>query len=180
MVPTYFNFLNSLTFRLLPKIALGIGGWVWRFLRVYAGLVVDGLMKAEFACGEARSKTLMRLVCAFHAHQHASSSNLDLLFLSLTPMTSEFFLFERNHEKGRGDLNRTASEVSGNHYKKDRRWQSSWISFYCLPKLERDMILPLRTHGRNLVLRPNAQRFSWPSYTSVVRTIGYLQRKRDP
>ena len=37
------------------------------------------------------------------------------------------------------------------------------------------MILPLRTHECNLVLGANAQRFSWPSYTAVVRTIRYLQ-----
>jgi hypothetical protein len=39
------------------------------------------LMITEFACQEAQKK--LRLACAFHAHQHASSSILDFRLLTL-------------------------------------------------------------------------------------------------
>ena len=54
--------------------------------------------------------------------------------------------------------------------------QSSWVGFWRLPDSERDyMILPLHIHERNLVLRANALRFSRPSHTMVVHTVGYLR-----
>jgi hypothetical protein len=66
--------------------------------------------------------------------------------------------------------------VPSNCYEKDRGWQSCWVGIWRQPKIgEGYMILPLFTHERNLVLGADAQRFSWPSYTAVVHTIGYLR-----
>ena len=160
----------------------GIGNWfiaftwtIWRFLRAYAGLLYVGSMKVEFPCQEARSKNTevgMCLQCSSaHIVKRSRSLPFDVvwifwLWLQWLPQ----FWFKRNHKKGRGDLNRKASQVPGNCDKKERGWQSSWVGFWCLPELDRDMILPLCTLYRNLVLGANAQRFFWPWYTVVVWT----------
>ncbi len=49
-VPACIRVLNSLKFRLLPKNRPGEWRVGWRFLRAYAGLLVDAMMIALFAC----------------------------------------------------------------------------------------------------------------------------------
>ena len=97
MVPVYFTVLNSLTFRLLPK------NWPreWR-----VGLKILSCVRWSFGqwfddsgvcLSRGSIKKTLSLACAFHAHQHTPSSNLDLrlltLFGSLTlkPMTPAIF-----------------------------------------------------------------------------------------
>ncbi len=149
------------------------------FVRVYDSLLVNGLMIVEFACQEAWSKNTevgMCLPCSSpRIVELLRSPPFDVVWIfDFDANDSHNFWFKRNHKKGREDLNWKASQVPGNCYKKDRGWQSSWAGFWCLPNLERDMILPLHTCERNLVLGANAHRFSWSLYTTVVLTIGYL------
>ena len=134
---------------------------IWRFLHAYAGFLVVGLLKVEFACQEVWSKNTsvgMRIPSSSpRIVKRFRSLPFDIVqVFDFDTNDSRNFWFKRNHEKGREDLNRKASQVPGNCYKKDRRWQSSWVGFWCLPELERDAILPLRTSEHNLVLRANA------------------------
>ena len=65
---------------------------IWRFLRVYAGLLVNGFDDNGVCLLRGSIKA-----CAFHAHRHALSSDLDFCLLTLfgsltlTPMTPVIF-----------------------------------------------------------------------------------------
>ena len=80
--------------------------------------------------------------------------------LALTPMTPTTVWFKGNHEKGREDLNPKASQYLAIATKKTEDDNPVGSAFGANPKYERDMILPIRTHERNLVLGANTQRFS--------------------
>jgi hypothetical protein len=126
-------------------------------MTIRLGRLVDGSMIAEFACREAQSKNTevgMCLPCSSACIiEQFWSLPFDFVWIfDFNANDFHNFWFKRNHKKGREDLNREASLVPGKCYKKDKRWQSSWAGFWCLPDLERDMILPLCTRERNLVL----------------------------
>ncbi len=86
------------------------------FLYAYACLLVDGFDDNGVCLSRRLIKKTLRLACAFHAHQHALSSNLYFrlltLFRSLTlmPMTPTIFGSKGTRE----DLNQKASQVPGN------------------------------------------------------------------
>ncbi len=108
---------------------------IWRCLRMYAGLLVNGF-DDEFACREARSNkhwgwNVPSMLVSIVQRFRYPLFDVVRIFDSDTN-DSRIFWFKRNHEKGREDLNRKASQVPGNCYKKDRRWQSSWVGFWCL------------------------------------------------
>ena len=50
----------------------------WRFLHAYAGLLVDGFDDNRVCLSRGLDQKTLWLACAFQAHRHASSSNLDL------------------------------------------------------------------------------------------------------
>ncbi len=84
---------------------------IWSFLCAYAGLLVDSFDDNGVCLPRRLDQKTVRSACAFHAHWHTSSSDLDFdlltLFrsLALTPMTPAFVWFKRNNKKGREDLN---------------------------------------------------------------------------
>ncbi len=51
---------------------------IWRFLRAYAGRLVDGFDDIGVCLSRGLDQKTLWLVCAFQAHRHALSSNLDL------------------------------------------------------------------------------------------------------
>ncbi len=71
-------------------------------------------------------KKTLRLACAFHAHQHGLSSDLDLslltLFgsLALRPMTPAIFGSKGTTRKAEEIINRKTGQVPGNRDKKYR------------------------------------------------------------
>ena len=72
---------------------------------------------------------------------------------------SRNFEFKRNHEKGREDLNRKASQYLAIATRKTEDHNPVGLAFGANPEEERDIIIPLHTRD-NLVLGANAQRFS--------------------
>ncbi len=51
---------------------------IWRFLRAYAGLLVDGFDDNGVCLSRGLNRKTLWLACAFQAYRHASSSDLDL------------------------------------------------------------------------------------------------------
>ncbi len=51
---------------------------IWRFLRAYAGLLVDGFDDSGVCLSIGLNQKTVWLACAFQAHWHALPSNLDL------------------------------------------------------------------------------------------------------
>ena len=84
---------------------------IWRFLRAYAGLLADGFDDNGVCLSRGLIKKTVRSACAFHAHPHALSSDLDFCLLTLFgSLALTLMTFKRNHEKGREDLNWKASQ----------------------------------------------------------------------
>jgi hypothetical protein len=86
---------------------------IWRFLRLYADLLVDGFDDNGVCLSRGLDQKTLWLACAFQAHRHTLSSDLDLrafwccsdlwLWRQWLPT---IFWFKRNYEnKGREDLN---------------------------------------------------------------------------
>ena len=147
---------------------------IWRFLRAYAGLLVDGFDDSGVCLSRGLDQKTVWMACAFQAHRHASPSDLDLyafwrcwgrlwLWRQWLP---PFFDSKRKHEKGRRDLNRKACQYLAIAKRKTN--DEDPVGLACGANQD-------CTHERNLVLGANALRFSWPSYTAVVCTIGYLR-----
>ena len=75
-------------------------------------------------------------------------------------------MIQKNHEKGREDLNRKACQYLAIATRKTD--DEDPVGLACGANQD-------CTHERNLVLGANALRFSWPLYTAVVCTFGYLR-----
>jgi hypothetical protein len=139
---------------------------IWRFLRTYAGLLVDGFDDSWVCLSRGLDQKTVWLACAFQAHQHASPSDLDLrafwrcwgLWL-WCQWLSQFFWFKRNNEKSREDLNRKACQYLAIATRKTDDEDPVGSAYGANQNYEKDMILPLCTHERNLVLGANALRF---------------------
>jgi hypothetical protein len=79
------------------------------------------------------------LACAFHAHRHASFSDLDFrlltLFgsLALTPMTPANFLVQKETRERQRRFKSESQSIPSSCYEKDRRWQSCWAGIWRQP-----------------------------------------------
>jgi hypothetical protein len=109
---------------------------IWRFLCAYAGLLVNGFDDNGVCLLRRLDQKTLWFVCAFHAHRHASSSDLDFrsfwrcLDLWLWHQWLPQFLVQNEPRERQRRFKLKSKSIPSNCYKKDRGWQSCWVGIW--------------------------------------------------